>query len=302
MNEEFPGLRVQVQVVLYKNEPEDIWRLLWGLSAAMARASDEIKIAVNLALGDCSPTPVITSAEAEALRVKALDEGFLDVTYEFFNENLGSSGGHNRLALRSDNTLLLVLNPDTYPAPDMLLHLISALNDPKVAIAEARQIPIEHPKDYDQATGDTSWASTCCVLVRRTTFDTLGGFDHTHFPLYCDDVDFSWRARLLGQRVLYVPRAVVFHNKSISLSGHVVPGTTELYHSTLARLMLATRYDRRDILKETITWVENHGEQIQKDALDDYRNREKEGRIPQVIEKAETVAQFKGGEYARHRF
>lgn len=302
MEEERQGLRLQVQVVLYKNETEDLYRLLLGLAGSVRHANAEVPLAPNLAVGDCSPTPVLSPADVDELKTKAKSEGLLDLTYQFFNENVGSSGGHNRLTWGTQNSLLLVLNPDTYPAPTMLLNLIAAMNDPDVGIAEARQIPIEHPKDYDETTGDTSWASTCCVLIRRSTFDELKGFDDAHFPLYCDDVDFSWRTRLLGQRVVFVPRAVVFHNKSISLSGNVVPATTELYHATLGRLMLATRYNRPDILKETIDWVENHATQTQKDALNDYRTREKEGRIPSVIEKASTVAQFTGGEYARHRF
>ena len=51
------------------------------------------------------------------------------VTYEFFDANLGSSGGQNRLAAGHPSDLLLVLNPDTYPSPTALVELIRALED-----------------------------------------------------------------------------------------------------------------------------------------------------------------------------
>lgn len=295
-------LRLQVQVVVYKNSAADIWRMLWGLCACVRQASERVALTPKLAIGDCSPTPVLQSRDVEELRAKGIDSGLDDLSYEFFNSNLGSSGGHNRLADDTENDLLLVLNPDTYPAPNMLIELIARMEDPSIGVAEARQIPIEHPKEWDLATGDTSWSSTCCVLVRRPVFDSVSGFDHDHFPLYCDDVDFSWRVRLEGQRVVFVPRAVVFHNKSIALNGSPEPASTELYHGTIGRLMLATRYRRPDIFQETVDWIENHGVTDQKVALARFRELEVAGKVPDPVKDAESVAQFIGGEYARHRF
>jgi GT2 family glycosyltransferase len=60
---------------------------------------------------------------------------------------------------------------------------------------------------YDHRT-DVLAVSTCGMLVRRSTFDDLGGFD----PSFLDagaDLDFGWRAQLAGHRVIVVPAAVV---------------------------------------------------------------------------------------------
>ncbi len=46
------------------------------------------------------------------------------------------------------------------------------------------------------------------MLVRRTVWDGLGGFDPA-LPLLRDDIDLCWRAHLRGHRVVLVPRAVV---------------------------------------------------------------------------------------------
>lgn len=293
---------LRVQTVLFRNEPVELWRLLHGLAAAATRAVEAGVVgAVEWAMGDCSPVPVLQAADAEAMALDAGD-ALRSVSYEFFDENLGSSGGHNRLAAGHPSDLLVTLNPDTYPSPLVFVEMVGALADETVGIAEARQLPLEHPKAYDPVAGDTSWASTCCIVVRRAIFDELGGFDHDTFPLYCDDVDFSWRVRALGHRVVVAPFATVFHDKRPRHDGVWPASDVEVYHSTLGRLMLATRWDRPDILEETIDWIEANGAPMQEQALADYRARALEGRVPAAVPDAAAVAEFIGGEYAVHRF
>lgn len=293
---------LKVQVVLYRNESAEIWRLLRGLTSAVTGASKQVALTAGLAFGDSSPAPVLQPTDVDLLRHNGMAGGLKNLVYEFFNENLGSSGGSNRLAESSQCDLILVLNPDAYPTPSMLTELLRVIQDSSVGIAEARQIPLEHPKDYDPETGDTSWASGCCMLIRRTVFDEVGGFDPKHFPLYCDDVDFSWRVRLAGHRVVHVPRAAVFHNKRITLAGSPLPAESEIYHGTLGRLMLASRYDRPDILNETILIIEFKRHEAQLRALSDFRAKLEQGAVPDPVPNASTVAQFIDGEYARHRF
>jgi GT2 family glycosyltransferase len=48
------------------------------------------------------------------------------------------------------------------------------------------------------------------MLVRRSMFDQLGGFDE-EFLFDFEDVDLSWRAWLKGWKTVYVPEALVFH-------------------------------------------------------------------------------------------
>lgn len=293
---------LQVQVVLFKTEIAQIRRLMLGVAASLRQAQFAFDVSVVLVFGDSSPLPVLQTEDIDRLRKEAVAAGLDDLRYVFFNENLGSSGGSNRLAEQSASDLILVLNPDTYPVPNMLTYLIHAITDPTIGIAEARQIPLEHPKESHPGTGDTSWASGCCLLVRRSVFEFVGGFDFEHFPLYCDDVDFSWRVRLAGYRVVHVPRAVVFHDKRITLSGGPSPASTELYHATLGRLMLATRYGRPDLVNEALAQISKDGDLEQRRAVADFEARRSERRVPEAVEGAQTVAQFVGGEYARHRF
>jgi GT2 family glycosyltransferase len=273
-----------------------------GVDAAARKAIDAGLLSrVEWALGDNTERPVFGSTDAPALN-DASSDALSDVTYESFSKNLGSSGGHNRLAEGRPSDLLLVLNPDTYPSPTALVELAVRLDNSHVGIVEARQIPLEHPREYDPITGETSWASTCCVLIRRELFDQLGGFDDEHFFLHCDDVDFSWRARKLGYKVVTAPHAAVFHDKRPTPEAAWPAPDYELYHSALGRLMLATRWDRPDIVDETTASIEAGKSEIQCAALAEFRSRVASGRVPAPEPDSQNVAQFIDGEYAVHRF
>jgi len=302
MSSDASAWSLRAQTVLYGHEPEQIWRLLQGLDAAAGKAINAGLLSrVEWALADNSREPIFGSEDLSALN-DASSDALSAVTYEFLGENLGSSGGHNRLANGCSSDLLLILNPDTYPSPTALAELVRRLSDPRIGLVEARQIPLEHPRDYDLYTGETSWASTCCVIVRRSLFEQLGGFDSEHFFLHCDDVDFSWRARKLGYQVVIEPHAVVFHDKRPTPDAAWPAPDYELYHSALGRLMLATRWSRPDIVDETIASIEAGQSEVQLAALAEFRSRAASGRIPTPEEGAEEVAQFVDGEYAVHRF
>jgi GT2 family glycosyltransferase len=290
-----------VQSVLFGHQLTQLWRLLRGLDAA-ARALLESGLArrVEWAMGDSSPGPVLGEQDVRAMSDAAAWIGTIE--YEFFDENLGSSGGQNRLARGHASDMLLVLNPDTYPAPNALVELVRALDEPGVGIVEARQIPLEHPREYDASTGDTSWASGFCMLLDRGLFDQLDGFDSAAFLLHCDDVDLSWRARRAGHRVVTAPRAAVFHDKRPT-HGEVWPAPEhEVYHSALGRLMLARRWDRADVVEETERAIEQGDSAIQRAALAEFRARTADGRAPSPEPDPGEIAQFIDGEYAAHRF
>lgn len=294
---------LDVQLVLYDTPKDVVWRAVRSVAAAASLAADRGRLGgTTLHIGDCGPTPSLSDNDVRALREAAEVDGVTALTWIYFDDNLGSAGGSNRLAAEGTAPLLLVLNPDTYVAPTLLAEMVAALADTTVGMADAKQLPIEHPKHYDSRRGDTSWASGSCMLVRRTVFESIGGFDTEYFFLYCDDVDISWRTRLAGHRVVHVPTALVFHDKRIASDGRVEPTDSEDYHGLLGRLMLAHRYDTTGILEETTAHVERAGTPGQITALADHRRRLAEGRVPARLPGAHRVAEFVAGNYSSHRF
>jgi GT2 family glycosyltransferase len=53
------------------------------------------------------------------------------------------------------------------------------------------------------------------MLVRRQTFEEVGGFDEGYF-MYFEDIDFCLRVRRSGGRVLYDPTITVTHRRGRS--------------------------------------------------------------------------------------
>jgi GT2 family glycosyltransferase len=54
------------------------------------------------------------------------------------------------------------------------------------------------------------WASACYLIMRREAIEKVGLLDEEFF-MYCEDVDWCWRAREKGLRVFYFPGAAIIH-------------------------------------------------------------------------------------------
>lgn len=63
--------------------------------------------------------------------------------------------------------------------------------------------------------GSVGWLSGSCLLVRRSAFGQVGGFDERYF-MYMEDVDLGDRLGKAGWLSVYVPSAEVLHHKAHS--------------------------------------------------------------------------------------
>lgn len=292
-----------VQSILFGNPTKDIIRAARSVALSCQRALEAGRITSwTYLLGDCSAKEVLDQkALIQIERIISAAGGA--ISYSFFNENLGSAAGHNRLSDHAESELILVLNPDALISPDCVDYLAAAISQSElIASAEARQIPLEHPKDYHQESFDTLWSSTACMMVRRSVFSELNGFDSDSFFLYCDDVDFSWRSRLAGYRVIYVPWATIFHDKRLTEKGEWIASDAEVYFSALAALMLAHKYSRPRLLKKISRDFSRSGSESIKRANTEFLARKNEKTLPSPIDKGHRVSFFKKGLYAPHRF
>lgn len=139
--------------------------------------------------------------------VSFIDHSSKEIKGEGFGFN------HNVLfQLRNSNDPFIILNPDALPAPSSIDVLLNRyLNQKgKVAIVEGTQWPFAHPKEFDQVTLETPWASAAFCLVDGDFFRQIEGFDERYF-MYLEDVDLSWNAWASGWKVLHEPKAGCFH-------------------------------------------------------------------------------------------
>ncbi len=63
---------------------------------------------------------------------------------------------------------------------------------------------------------ETDYVSGACLLIRRTLWEQLGGFDQRYIPAYYEDTDLCFSARAIGYKVLYQPTAKVYHFEGMS--------------------------------------------------------------------------------------
>lgn len=54
------------------------------------------------------------------------------------------------------------------------------------------------------------WASGACMFVRSEWYHKLGGLD-TNFFAHMEEIDFCWRAKRNGLRIIYFPHSKVYH-------------------------------------------------------------------------------------------
>jgi GT2 family glycosyltransferase len=83
----------------------------------------------------------------------------------------------------------------------------------------------------------TVCANGAAMMVRRSMFEALGGFDETFFMEW-EDLDLCWRAWLRGWPTLYVPNAVVRHRVGAVTTSDLGPRRSASSHHNLVRFAL----------------------------------------------------------------
>lgn len=165
-----------------------------------------------------------------------LDPGVLPAGAELIvsDDNLGFAGGNNRIAAGCTTQWLILLNPDAFPDPDWIEQLAAGADrHPSASLFGSTQRLHGEPGKLDGAgdvmhalgfnyrggfrqvmdappDGETFAPCGAAMMIRRTLFERLGGFDERFF-CYVEDTDLGWRARLLGERAVQLQRAQVSH-------------------------------------------------------------------------------------------
>ena len=154
---------------------------------------------------------------------------------------LGFAGSCNSGAEGATAEFLVFLNNDTTPHAGWLESMLQCVGeDPAVGIVGCRLLysdeTVQHAGiAFSQADGEPRHlyrgfpgnhpavvqtrrlqaVTGACLLVRRTLFEALGGFDSTYENGF-EDVDLCLRAAKLGHSVAYCGEAVVSHLEAVS--------------------------------------------------------------------------------------
>ncbi len=278
---------IQIQAVLYRSDPSVLFRAIRAIDQASVLAQAKGK-SVSLVWGDASEKPVFSAREWDAIKQAA--PHLANMEYRFFQENTGYGKGNNLLAAGSNAEMLLIMNPEIILSPKAITDLLSPFEDSGTGITEARQIPVEHPKEYDKKTGETEWASGACFMIPAKLFEDLKGFDTNNFFMYCEDVDLSWRVRMTGRKVLYQPLAGVYHPRRLSTEGRNQASSTEMKYTVLSEALLAYKWSYPRYARERILKAAERGDPGGQEALQIFREREQQGQLPDMLDPEHRIA------------
>jgi GT2 family glycosyltransferase len=103
-----------------------------------------------------------------------------------------------------------------HPFPGVAATLAFNLGLGRLSPALARRLTLDGHWDQS-APRIVDWAHGAFLLVRRSAFDAVGGFDPRQF-LYAEDLDLAWRLARAGWHTRYAPAAVVDHAHSAAIS------------------------------------------------------------------------------------
>lgn len=139
----------------------------------------------------------------------------------------GPAAARNAGARAASSELLAFLDSDCLADPGWLEALAPELQDPEVAAAGGRVAPaaerswleryeaVRSPLDLGPARAGArpgrpvSYLVTANLVVRRTDFEAIGGFDDR--LRWGEDVDLCWRLHEAGRRLVYQPAGRVRH-------------------------------------------------------------------------------------------
>lgn len=168
--------------------------------------------------------------------------------------NLGFSVSNNITCKFARYEYLLLLNNDIEPQLTFLLPLLERIQDTNVFAVAPKMYrfddqlddgirhaefrtglltPVLHIAESLRDTSDfTTFFCGGAVLLKRSIFNELGGFDVMFNPYSWEDLDLAYRSWKRGYQVIYEPRSVVYHHRE---------GTASKVYSSTYRKMIVWR-------------------------------------------------------------
>jgi GT2 family glycosyltransferase len=174
-------------------------------------------------------------------------------------QNLGFAEGNNVGIGHARGKYVVFLNNDTVVDPNWLTAMVPVLEQgEQIAIAQSKLVLTKSKKidstgdfitfygygylrgfgkndigQYDSQTQIFS-ARGAAFTISREILLRIGGFDPSYVFSY-EDIDLSWRTRLMGLEIVLVPTSLVYHMSYGTRNG--IPSAIMNFHLTKNRLM-----------------------------------------------------------------
>ena len=172
-----------------------------------------------------------------------LQQQYPQVRLISLDQNYGFTGGYNRSLAQVNADYYLLLNSDIEVTENWLTPLLNLMerdSDVAVCMPKIRSYDRREYFEYAGAAGgfidkygypfcrgrilshiekdegqydsvhEIFWATGACMLVRADLYWELGGLDEDFFA-HMEEIDFCWRAKNHGYKVMCCPTSVVYH-------------------------------------------------------------------------------------------
>ena len=221
-----------------------------GLSVTICswNTQDDLRACLRSLEGESGIEVIVCDNNSEDGSPGMVEKEFPWVRLLAQSTNLGFTGGQNLMIEARSAPHALLLNSDTVVHPGALEDLMAYLDaHPEVGVlgpkllnpdgslqlscrrfpnplaALFRNTPLgrlfpnnRFTRDYLMADlrhdrpMEVDWVSGAALLARKELIDRIGGLDPEFF-MFCEDVDYCWRAWKAGYKVEYLPLSVVTH-------------------------------------------------------------------------------------------
>ncbi len=175
--------------------------------------------------------------------IEMLSENFPLIRLIQNSSNRGFSTGYNLALNQIDADYYILLNSDIEVTAGWIEPVINMMEHDKNIAACQPKILSYNQKDYFEYAGagggfidsygypfcrgrlfqeierdegqyddeaEVFWASGACMFVRAELFHKMGGLDDDFFA-HMEEIDFCWRLKNAGYKIMYCPRSVVYH-------------------------------------------------------------------------------------------
>lgn len=146
-------------------------------------------------------------------------------------KNLRFAAACNSGVKAAKGEIVILLNNDVVPERDFLKPLIANFKEKEVFSVGCKEIEVKDGKKIESGRNEaefkrgflihwrakeqnkktTFWTFGGSMAVNRKKYLQIGGMDTMYKPAYWEDIDLCWRARKKGWKILFEPRAVVYH-------------------------------------------------------------------------------------------
>lgn len=223
-----------------------------------------------------------------------------------------------RYALNNGSDYILVLNNDTIVDKNLLEELIKTIEkdrrigiiSPKIYFAKGYEFHksrykssdlgkvlwyaggvmdlnnvIGHHRGVDEIDNgkydkeeETDYATGCCMFIKREVLEKVGLFDKKYY-LYYEDSDLSFRAKKTGYKIIYNPKAILWHKNAGSAGGS--GSKLQDYYITRNRLLFGMKYIslrvKLSLIRESVKLLINGREWQKRGVLDFYLGKMNSG-------------------------